>query len=149
MRETAQVLHMIVEQTKDTPMRMIYDPETRRFTESECGFLGHARGFRKPYGWIKESGTPPAPHWDCMLMSDGEFALGDEIAVRVIGLFKRSDGDHKYVVVECCRPVSDLFELRDEEQEELQRFYPRARHGEGWFGRDEALWCMEHHKKAR
>ena len=141
-------LHMVVEQTKYYPMRMIYDPETKAFSESEFEFLGHARGFTKPYGWIRESGTPPSPHWDCMLMSDGEFALGDEVAVRIVGLFRRNDGDHKYVAVEVSRPVCDLGELSAEELDELRRFYPRARDGEGWFGREEALFCMEHYEKA-
>ena len=148
MAEQARLLHMIVEQTEHTPMRMIYDPETGSFSESEYAFLGHARGFTKPYGWIRESGMPPEPHWDCMLMSDGEFRPGDAVEIKVIGLFKRGDGDHKYVAVEFSRPVEDLSELRDEELEELRRFYPRARDGEGWFGRDEALFCMEHHEKA-
>ena len=148
MQKNDPLLHMVVEQTGKHPMRMIYDPETNTFSESEFAFLGHARGFTKPYGWIKESGTLPGPHWDCMLMSDRRFELGDEAEVKVVGLFKRNDGDHKYVVVEAARPVSDLAELSDEEQEELRRFYPRAREGEGWFGREEALFCMANHEKA-
>lgn len=142
------ILHMVVEQTRHYPMRMNYDPATKTFSESEYGFLGHARGFTKPYGWIRESGAPPGRHWDCMLMSEGEFSLGDEIAVRIVGLFRRNDGDHKYVAVETSRPVRDLSELGEDELEELRRFYPRAREGEGWFGREEALFCMEHHEKA-
>jgi len=148
MAEERSLLHMVVEQTRHYPMRMLYDPVTKSFSTSEYEFLGHARAFTKPYGWIRESGTPPGPHWDCMLMSDREFELGDEVAVRVVGLFKRNDGDHKYVAVEASRPVRDLAELSREEMEELLRFYPRARDGEGWFGREEALFCMEHHEKA-
>jgi len=148
MREENALLHMVVEQTRHYPMRMNYDPATKAFSESEFGFLGHTRGFTKPYGWIRESGTPPGPHWDCMLMSDGEFQLGDEVAVRIVGLFRRNDGDHKYVAVEASRPVCDLGELSAEELCELHRFYPHAREGEGWFGREEALFCMEHHEKA-
>ncbi len=97
------MLHMIVEQTWEYPMRMAYDPEAKRFVETEYESLPHRRRFTKPYGWIKESGTPPSPHWDCILMTDRTPALGDEIEIRVIGVFKRSDLDHKYVAVEASR----------------------------------------------
>ena len=142
------MLHMIIEQTRQYPNRMIYDPVSHSFSESEYRSLCDARGFTRPYGWIRESGTPPDPHWDCILMSDGEFELGDEVEIEVIGLFKRGDGDHKYVAVECRRPVSDLSELSADEMDALRRLYPRVGEGEGWFGREEALYCMEHHGKA-
>lgn len=142
------MLHMIVEQTNKYPMRMIYNPTTKVFTESDSKSLGYVRNFTKPYGWIKESGTPPMPHWDCMLMSDSDYELGDEVAVKVIGVFKRNDGDYKYIVVEETRNIDDFLELDVSEKEELSRLYPRVGEGEGWFGKEEALYCMEHHEKA-
>lgn len=142
------MLHMIVEQTWEYPMRMAYDPETKCFAETEYESLPHRRRFTKPYGWIKESGTPPSPHWDCILMTDRTPALGDEIEIRVIGVFKRSDLDHKYVAVEASRGICDLSELTGEERAELNRLYPQAGPGEGWFGKEEAAYCMEHHPKA-
>ena len=72
----------------------------------------------------------------------------DEIAIKVIGVFKRSDLDHKYVVVEVTREVDDFWQLRVEEKEELNRLYPRIREGEGWYGKEEAEYCMMHHQKA-
>ena len=81
-------------------------------------------------------------------MTDKEFELGDEIEIKVIGVFKRSDFDHKYVVAEISREISDISELSEAEKAELGRLYPRIREGEGWFGRDEAVYCMEHHEKA-
>lgn len=142
------MLHMVVEQTYKYPMRMVYNPETKEFLQSEYKSLLYERNFTKPYGWIKESGTPPLPHWDCILMTDKEFELGDEIEIKVIGVFKRSDFDHKYVVAEISREISDISELSEAEKAELGRLYPRIREGEGWFGRDEAVYCMEHHEKA-
>ena len=142
------MLHMIVEQTHKYPMRMIYNPTTKVFTESDSQSLGYVRNFTKPYGWIKESGTPPMPHWDCMLMSDSNYELGDEVAVKVIGIFKRNDGDYKYIVVEETRNIDDFLELEVSEKEELSRLYPHVGEGEGWFGKEEALYCMEHHEKA-
>ena len=141
-------MKMIIEQTKDYPKRMIYHPETKTFSESEKESLAYARGFNYPYGWVKESGTPPAPHCDCMLMSAKEYNLGDEVEIKLIGMFKRNDGDHKYIVVEASREINDYTELTEEEKEALHKLYPRVREGEGWFGREEAMWCYEHCEKA-
>ena len=142
------MLHMIVEQTYSYPMRMEYEPETNTFRESAYRSLMYERGFTKPYGWIKESGTPPQPHWDCILLADGEFSLGDEVEVEVIGVFRRGDGDHKYIAAEATRGISDLSQITQDEREELCRLYPNVREGEGWFDREMVLWCMEHHEKA-
>ena len=142
------MLHMIVEQTREYPMRMEYDPKTGTFRAGEYRSLLFERGFTKPYGWIRESGTPPQPHWDCILLSDGNFSLGDEVEIRVIGVFMRGDGDHKYIAVESEREITDLLQITETERDELYRLYPRVREGEGWFGREQALWCMEHHEKA-
>ena len=141
-------MKMIVEQTKDYPKRMVYHSETNTFSESEKESLAYARGFDYPYGWVKESGTPPAPHCDCMLMSTKEYDLGDEVEIRLIGMFKRSDGDHKYIVVEASRKINDYMELTEGEIEALHRLYPRVDEGEGWFGKEEAEWCYEHCEKA-
>ncbi len=141
--------HMIVEQTRDYPMRMEYDPQTGTFRESAYRSLAFTRGFTMPYGWIQESGTPPQPHWDCILLSDKNFALGDEVEIKVIGVFERADGDHKYIATEATRGICDLAEITDEERTALHRLYPSVRAGEGWFGRARAEWCMKHHAKAR
>ena len=141
-------LHMIIEQTKDYPMWMIYHSDTGEFRASEYESLAHARNFTKPYGWIKESGTPPEPHCDCILMTNKSYELGDEAEVKIIGVFRRSDFDHKYIVVETDRDTDDYSELSSEEKEELCRLYPFIGKGEGWFGKEEALKCMNNHKKA-
>jgi len=142
------MLHMIIEQTYKYPMRMEYNPETGGFTEREHKSLAYERNFTKPYGWIKESGTPPLPHWDCILMTEKEYDLGDEVEIKIIGVFKRSDFDHKYVVVEIDREIEDITELAETEWDELHRLYPRVREGEGWFGKEVAQYCMKNHEKA-
>ena len=141
-------LHMIIEQTKEYTMRMIYHSDTGEFRASEYETLAHVRDFTKPYGWIKESGTPPEPHCDCILMTNKSYELGDEAEVNIIGVFRRSDFDHKYIVVETDRDTDDYLELSSDEKEELYRLYPCIREGEGWFGKEEALYCMKNHKKA-
>lgn len=90
---------MIVDQTKKYAYRMEYDPKIKSFHETEYESLMHNRKFDYPYGWVKESGTPPEPHCDCILMSDGNFELGDEVDVKIIGMLKRGDGDHKFGIV--------------------------------------------------
>lgn len=140
------MLHMIVEQTHQYQKRMEY--VSGNFVETESDSLMYVRGFRQPYGWIKESGMPPQPHWDVILMSDGEFELGTELPVKIIGLFFRNDNDHKYVAVEESRAIEDLSELSEEELEDLHRLYPRAREGEGWFGREMAEKAMRECEKA-
>lgn len=142
------MLHMIIEQTYKYSMRMNYDDNTGEFVASEYKSLQYERNFTKPYGWIKESGTPPMPHWDCILMTDKEYELGDEVEIKVVGVFKRADLDHKYVVVEVTREVNDIIQLTDEENDELKRLYPRTAEGEGWFGKDVAEYCMQNHEKA-
>ena len=142
------MLHMVIEQTYKYPMRMEYDAETGKFIESEYKSLQYVRNFTKPYGWIKESGTPPFPHWDCILMTDTECNLGDEVEIKVIGVFKRTDFDHKYVVVESSRDIQDISELMEDEMDELKKLYPRISEGEGWFGKDVAEYCMKNHEKS-
>lgn len=134
---------MIIEHTKNYKMRMIYIPETGEFMESDRVALMHARNFDYPYGWIKESGTPPEPHCDCILMSNKDYELGDEVAVRIIGMFKRNDGDHKYIVVENNRAIYEFEDLEDSEKAALKRLFPRVDEGEGWFGKNEAEYCYE------
>ena len=139
------MLHMIVEQTYDYAERMIYDPVTQSFVGTGGISLMYMRDVKQPYGWIKESGTPPEPCWSCFLMADGDFALGDEVEVKVIGVYKRSSGNHEYVAAETTREIDDYAELSDAEKSALNRLF---REGEGWFGREEAETCMKHHGKA-
>lgn len=139
---------MVIEQTKEYPNRMIYDPINNSFTSSDIESLAHLRHFEYPYGWIKESGTPPEPHCDCILMDKGSFKLGEEINVKIIGMFKRNDGDHKYIVVKENRKIEDFYELTPEELDALKSFYLRIDEGEGWFGHSEAGWCYENCERA-
>lgn len=141
-------MKMIVEQTSKYPKRMLYQPQSNCFIPSEDDSLAYVRGFPYPYGWIKESGTPPEPHCDCILLSRHAYELGDEVAIKLIGVFKRADGDHKYIAVEVGRTIEDYSQLTEDEIGSLKKLYPRIRAGEGWFGRDEAVYWYEHGEKA-
>ena len=69
-------------------------------------------------------------------MTDKEYELGDEDRVKIIGVFKRNDGDHKLVGVLENRNINDFSELTEGEKGDLRRLYPREGAGEGWFGRE-------------
>lgn len=129
----------VIEQTYEYKKRMLYEPDTKTFKESEYDSLHYVRGFQFPYGWIKESGTPPEPHWDVIVMSDYHFELGDEIPVKIVGVFVRNDGDHKFVAVEEQRDLNELDQLSLEEINALHQLYSRVKPGEGWFGKSRAM----------
>ena len=123
-----------IEQTYDYPNRMKYIAETDSFIEKPYKSLMYERDFPWPYGWIKETGTPPCDHLDVFVMTDRRYELGDEERVRIIGVFRRNDGDHKLVGVTEDREIQDISELTEKEREDLHRLYPREDAGEGWFG---------------
>lgn len=127
-----------IEQTFAYPNRMKYIAKTDSFIEKDCKSLSYIKNVRQPYGWIKESGTPPCEHLDVIVMTDKEYELGDEERIKVIGVFCRNDGDHKLVGVIESRDINDFSELTDTEKEDLHRLYPREDIGEGWFGREHA-----------
>ncbi len=127
-----------IEQTYAYPKRMKYITETDSFIEKDCDSLSYIRGVRQPYGWIKESGTPPEPHLDVIVMTDDGYELGDEVRVKIVGVFKRNDGDHKLVGVPESREANDFAELTESEISDMNRLYRKRHEGEGWFGRETA-----------
>ena len=127
-----------IEQTAAYRKRMRYMPNTDTFEEKDCDSLSFIRNVPLPSGWIKESGTPPCEHLDVIVMTDEKCELGDEIPVRVIGMFCRADGDNKLVAVPESRPETDFSELPEKETDDLHRLYPKLGKGEGWFGKARA-----------
>ena len=136
-----------IEQTSAYPKRMHYMPNTDTFEAKDCDSLSFIRNVPQPSGWIKESGTPPCEHLDVIVMTDAPCKLGQEIPVRVIGVFCRSDGDNKLVAVPADRPEEDISELSDKEKDDLRRLYPKVdeSRGEGWFGRARAEQVISDH----
>ena len=127
-----------IEQTFAYPKRMKYIAKTDSFIAKEGNSLSYIRNVRQPYGWIKETGTPPCEHLDVIVMTEKEYELGDEDKVKIVGVFCRNDGDHKLVGVCLDRDIKDFSELTDKEKEDMHRLYPREDVGEGWFGRERA-----------
>lgn len=127
-----------IEQTFAHPKRMKYIAKTDSFIAKEGNSLFYIRNVRQPYGWLKETGTPPCEHLDVIVMTEKEYELGDEDKVKIVGVFCRNDGDHKLVGVCLDRDIKDFSELTDKEKEDMHRLYPREDVGEGWFGRERA-----------
>lgn len=128
----------VIEQTFAYPKRMRYIPATGTFVEKEQDSLSFIRDFHQPSGWIKESGTPPCEHLDVIVMTDRQHELGDEVQVKIVGVFCRNDGDHKLIAVTADRAVDDISGLTEAEIADLHRLYTRVDKGEGWFGRERA-----------
>ncbi len=124
-----------IEQTMEYPKRMKYLAQTDSFVEKDCDSLSYVRNVPQPYGWIKESGTPPCGHLDVIIMTDKKYRLGDEERVKIIGVFCRNDGDNKFVGVCENSDIEDFSELPEKEKADLHRLYPREEEGEGWFDR--------------
>ena len=130
--------YIIIEQTKEYKKRISYDPETNTFSEMEYDCLFHQRGFTHPYGWLKGSGTPPKEHLDVFLLSQENCSLGDELPIKIVGVFKRNDNDHKLIAISPERDETDFSQLPESEKNDLYRLYPKVYDGEGWFGTETA-----------
>ena len=126
--------YIIIEQTKDFKKRISYDPITNTFSEMEHDCIFLHRGFVHPYGWLKGSGTPPEKHLDIFLLSQENCSLGDELPVKIVGVFKRNDGDHKLIGITPERDETEFSQLPESEKNDLYRLYPKVNDGEGWFG---------------
>jgi inorganic pyrophosphatase len=129
---------IVVEQPRDEPIRLAYDPATQTFQPTAYKSLMYHRGFRGAYGWIGGSGIPPEPHFDVMLLTDRNPRPGDVLEGYICGVFFRRDGDYKFVAldVELRHTVSvpDLSALDEETYKNLTGIYPEIGEGEGWHG---------------
>ncbi|MDW7662769.1 MAG: GNAT family N-acetyltransferase [Bacillota bacterium] len=137
--ETIAVYTMIIEQTKDYAKRMKYNPTDGTFFETENESLFNYRKCPYPYGWIKETGTPPNAHLDVILVSNHDYNLGDELAIKLIGVFNRADGDHKLVGIQKDSEIDDIDELTKAELDQLRNLYPHLLEDEGWYGKEKAI----------
>jgi len=129
---------IVIEQTKDYTKRIAYDPVTNTFHETGNDCLFHQRGFIYPYGWLQGFGTPPQKHLDAFLLSRENYALGEIKEIKIVGVFKRNDGDHKLVGTLPERSERDFSQLPNEEKNALYKLYPHVSDGEGWFGAEMA-----------
>jgi hypothetical protein len=141
---------VIVEQPRDEPYRLSYDPASNTFIRTTCKSLVHARGFSGIYGWIGGSGTPPEPHYDVMLLTKQNPHAGDILLGYICGVFFRRDGDHKFVAIdpelEHTMTTADLPALDRGTYNELMRLYPEVGEDEGWYGAEVAFSYLKNNQ---
>ena len=133
---------IIVEQPRNEPYRLKYDPISNRFIQTKFRSLIFERGFNGVYGWIGGLGLPPDPHCDIYLLTQKNPQVGDVLLGYVCGVFYRDDVDHKIFAIdpdwEKGAFKSDLAFLDKETKSNLESLYPRISESEGWYGAKEA-----------
>jgi inorganic pyrophosphatase len=136
--EFPEKVWVVVEQPRDEPIRLAYDPVSQTFTPTAYKSLTHARGFSGVYGWIGGTGIPPGVHFDVLLLTRQAPQPGEVLLGYVCGVFLRRDDDHKFVAMDAgyrsTVAAADLSALDEASREELERLYPEVGEGEGWFG---------------
>lgn len=132
---------VVVEQPRGERFRVEFSPSTGIFSRSESLSLLCARGFTGLYGWIGGTGAPPGSHHDVMVLSQSDAQSGDILEARICGMFKRADGDNKFVAIGLDIPAQgepDLFQLPKALQDEVYAVYLELGDGEAWLGGDAA-----------
>jgi inorganic pyrophosphatase len=136
--EFPQKVWVIVEQPRNEPHRLSYNPANQTFSRSQHKSLIYDRGFSGAYGWIGGTGVPPAPHHDVLLFTKQFPTVGEILLGHICGVFLRQDNDHKFVAIDDPMRQNmttvDLSALNQGLLDELLRLYPRVEEGEGWFG---------------
>ena len=135
---------VIVEQPRNEPYRMNYDPVKGTFTRLPNKSLFYERGFASGvYGWIGGSGIPPGPHHDVILLTEQSPSCGDVLLGHICGVFLRQDNDHKFAAVDNeirqGMKTADLASLDEVYTRELLQLFPKIGKGEGWFGAEVAF----------
>jgi inorganic pyrophosphatase len=140
----------VIEQPCGEPYRLKFQPESGTFQRMELRSIFHERGFSGAYGWIGGLGMPPEPHFDIMLVTRQSLQPGEVVEAHICGMFKRADGDHKFVAVDeeyrSKMERADLDALDPQAYAELMAVYPRIDTGEGWFGAEEARAYLQNNK---
>jgi inorganic pyrophosphatase len=134
---------IVIEQIRNEPERLAYDPTSRSFKPSGYRSLLYERKFSGAYGWIGGTGLPPQPHHDVLLLTMQSLVPGTVLLGYVCGVFLRLDGDNKFVAVDDAIASGmdhmDLDCLDEAWQQDLRKLYPRVVTGEGWFGAQTAF----------
>jgi inorganic pyrophosphatase len=141
---------VVVEQPRGEPYRLQFNPHDETFTRTDHLSLTYKRGFSGAYGWIGGTGLPPEPHFDVLLCTRQSPRPGEVLHGFICGMFKRHDGDHKFVAVDdeiCARlPSLDLTALEKRVFEELLCLYPQIGPDEGWYCAESAISYLKNNR---
>jgi inorganic pyrophosphatase len=131
-----QKVWVVVEQPRNEPFRLRFDPASETFSRRDYKTLD--RKFQGVYGWIGGTGTPPDPHLDVFLSTHQDPQPGAILAGLVIGIFFRADGDHKVAAIDedwaATLSQPDISSLDEQTRANLFSQYPRVEENEGWYG---------------
>lgn len=140
------IVKMVVEIIPNENYRWLYSAELNTFTKKEFNHIfKNDKAFEGIYGWIDRYGTPPNQHKDVLMITEDKFELGDVIEGKLIGVFRRCDGDNKFICINPDRRENDLAELTDYERGMLFNIYTRKYEGDEWLGKDDASSLLTKH----
>ncbi len=140
------ILNAVVEIIPNVQKRWVYSSKLKCFVtkEHKTRMMGK-RAFEGFYGWVDGYGTPPNHHIDVIVLTKKKVEYGDFIKTKLIGVFKRCDGDHKLICIDFDRVEDDLNELADFEKNQVFRIYDGNFEGDEWLGKEGALKILESH----
>lgn len=140
------ILNAVVEIIPNSNFRWLYSPELKQFEKREFNHIFmEDRAFDGIYGWVEGYGTPPKHHMDVIVITNKNLELGDVISGKLVGAFKRYDGDHKLICIDTERIENDIVQLKDNEKNMLFRTYEGKYDGDAWVGKEEALSLLKAH----
>ena len=91
------------------------------------------------YGWVDGYGAPPEKHLDVFVLTDQTYDYGEIVLAKLVGVFKRADGEHKLICIGINRVENDFFELGEEERQQMYRIYDGNFEGDEWLGQEDAI----------
>lgn len=140
-------LKTIVEIIPDVKKRLMYqsDLDCYAVIEYESRMQGE-RSFNGFYGWVDGYGAPPEKHLDVFVLTEQNHDYGEIVLAKLVGVFKRSDGDHKLICIEMNRDENEFFELNEDERQQLLRVYNKNLDGDEWLGQKDALEILNQRK---
>ncbi len=139
-------LKIVVEIIANENYRWLYSSKENVFKVKEFNHrIINERAIKGIYGWVVGYGKPPKNHLDVVLLTKNNLKLGQVTTGILIGVFKRSDGDHKLICVEESRKENTLAELPKEDMDSLYRLYDENSYGDEWLSREFAIEIIKNH----
>ena len=129
------IIKAVVEDPRGATRRHAWDPEVAAWREREHPYA------RDPwpvsYGFLEDTHNPAdGDPLDVMVLATRTLATGTRLAVRVVGLLPRPDGDHKVLAVALDDPAyGDLRRLADVSRHDLaaiERWFAAWSTIDGW-----------------
>ena len=133
------LINAVVEIIPGESKRLVFVEDLNEFVIEDFDHIFMNDSFGKYfYGWIDGYGTPPNNHWDVIVITRSEVNYGELIEGKLIGVFFRCDGDHKFIAIDADRSESNITQLKDEEISMVLSKYSGKFSGDSWLGYEDA-----------